>query len=322
MLRTVWCLAAIGVVSCGGTTSTDEETDSGIQVETDSAAPSAYIFEAEETELLLTASDIEAAITEGIITSLTLDPAPLHEAYQQVRAEGDDDCPYYNEDYYDAYGYYYWYDTCTTTAGSEFSGYAISYDKEGYEASGYIYSPYRYFSGNAKVVTSDGHTFEGAGNSTYYEWSREDGVMGSYHYANGTFRWDGSSEDENWLDDNYAGYIYLSGVYYPTYPGVYLSYSVSLSGLTGSVNTIIIDGAFIYSESMGSMCTDEPSGTISVRNDNGDWYDVTFDGPQYWGGAVFPPSCDGCGNIYQEGVYLGQACPDFSVLLDWDDRPW
>ena len=59
-----------------------------------------------------------------------------------------------------------------------------------------------------------------------------------------------------------------------------------------------------------------------MRDSEGEWYDVNFQGPPYQGARVLPNDCDGCGQVYYRGELLGEVCPDFSILTDWEDRPW
>ena len=61
---------------------------------------------------------------------------------------------------------------------------------------------------------------------------------------------------------------------------------------------------------------------MSVRDLDGDWYDVVFDGPTDWGADSDPDLCDGCGEAYFRGEDVGAVCPDFSGLNGWEGTPW
>ena len=63
-------------------------------------------------------------------------------------------------------------------------------------------------------------------------------------------------------------------------------------------------------------------GNQQARDNAGQWYDVLFDGPLEYGEQVDPDLCDGCGQVWYRGEPLGEACVDFSHLLDWSGRPW
>ena len=61
---------------------------------------------------------------------------------------------------------------------------------------------------------------------------------------------------------------------------------------------------------------------MSIRDADGEWYQAIFDGPAFQGAEVFPPDCDGCGEVWFRGQRLGEVCPDFSAFTDWQDQPW
>ncbi|MDP6935323.1 MAG: hypothetical protein QGG40_20555 [Myxococcota bacterium] len=306
--------------ACGGS----EQQIAEVAEVTDTGAddPSAYIYEVEEVVPILALDEVEQGITDALVSVFTLDPLFLHQAYDEMVALSDDDCPYYYDYYYEDYDRYYWYDACTTDEGDAFSGYAIHSDWSGYEADGYTYDEYRYLSAQAKITHADGRVIEAAGYSSYYERTYPDYATAAYHYIVGDFRFDGPSAEGTWLAKDWSAYLYFYGAYYPGYPGNYVTTYGSLSGLDGLVNAIELDDVVLYQEALGSPCGIEPSGTISVRDDDGAWYDVDFQGPAYWGAPAFPPECDGCGEVYYRGTYQGEVCPEFSPLVDWQERPW
>jgi hypothetical protein len=49
---------------------------------------------------------------------------------------------------------------------------------------------------------------------------------------------------------------------------------------------------------------------------------VSFDGPGEFGQPYDGAGCDGCGEVWFRGEPAGQACVDFSGLLDWTEAPW
>jgi hypothetical protein len=107
------------------------------------------------------------------------------------------------------------------------------------------------------------------------------------------------------------------------YGGAYSVYwNASVSGLTGELSAVRLNNIYMYSENLGSMCGIEPSGSIAVRDYAGNWYEAEFDGPKYYGAGTFPPDCDSCGRVYWRGELLGTVCPDFGLLVDWEERPW
>lgn len=296
---------------------TDPETE---PEEEESSTPYVYEDDGEEGTLL-SLEDMQASVAEAIDVVLHIDPKPLWEIYEGARGESDGDCPYYYPEYYTTYGYWYWYDTCTTDGGSRFAGNGRSYVYLNDRVSTYNYDWRSYFYGSATVTTADGHVFVGAGYSSAYEALNDNGYYYYYQNTYGDFRWDGPEAAGTWLADDLGVATVLSASRHPV-NGVAISIQSSLAGLRGPANAAVLDGVYMYSELRGSPCPIEPSGTISLRDANGSWVDLEFQGPDAGATAMFPPDCDGCGQAYFRGELLGEVCPDFSKLLEWEDRPW
>ena len=309
-----------GVSDLNSTTNSGETTEA----ETTDTAPPPYIYttETEDKSPSLTPQEVETAISEGLAAIVALDPMALHTSYESFRAFSDDDCPYYDEDYYETYGTTYWGDACTTAAGAVFDGYVYSQDLDEYWDGYYLYPEYRYFYGTARIIDPEGNTWEGSGYSSYYQFYSTPTNIYSYWSSYGTFERMGSFDEQNWMDEGFSYELYNYVYYSESYPGAELSINGNISGLDTIAGTLNIDDFYIYSETLGSPCPEEAFGTISVRSDEGDWFEATFDGPPYWGGASFPGECDGCADLYHEGDIVGTVCPDFSLLSGWVVEPW
>ena len=308
----------------------DEAADSGDSAEfsDEDEPPQEYVYDTEETKPLLSSDDVSRAIEEGLATIFSIDPLPLHEAYEAMRALGDGTCPYYYDDHYEDYGQYYWRDTCTAGSGTEFSGYGYSYMNEDYWSSEDLYTSLSaYYYGAARIVNRDGDTLDVSGSSSHSVYGYPESDQW-YHYNQlvGDFISDDASDKGTWLAQGLSVDLYFYGVRYGNYDPVayYSSTYGSLAGLTGEVTALRWEEIILYSESLGSPCPQEPSGTFSIRDTEGEWYHVSFDGPAYWGGETFPPECDGCGEVWYRGTYLGDTCVDFGRLANWGlgDRPW
>lgn len=322
-----------GEVDTAGQGTSEEETEEDVadSGEAEDDLPSDYIYEDDEVEALLSPEQVQQGITDGIVAMLSVDPDLMHDTYNTIIDEsrsaalaGEADCPYYYEDYYTYYGYYYWYDSCTAEDDLTYSGYGYSYDYEPYETSGYRYSDVSYLYGNLALTTPEGATFEGSGYSYHQEYGYSTNYYAVYAYVYGNWAYDGEDAEGNWLTQNLGVNTYVSASAYSDMgvPYSQMTMTGSVSGLSGDVNTIVMTDTFIYTEAYGSDCDLEPSGLISVRDSQGEWYDVEFQGPPYMGASVFPTDCDGCGQIWFRGEYLGEACPDFSRMTDWEVRPW
>ena len=76
----------------------------------------------------------------------------------------------------------------------------------------------------------------------------------------------------------------------------------------------------LHSPETGAGCSAEPSGTLTLRFDDGERYEVVFGGPEQADDADW--DCDGCGELRFGGEALGQVCLDPAPMLDWEGRPW
>jgi len=282
--------------------------------------PSEYIFEEESPELALSIGAIEEAIEETVEILQRLDPIAVHEAYEEAKQAADENCPILN----DAYDYDFWSESCETEAGASFTGQVAYWRYQDYQDEYYDIAEDAYYNGDAKVTTADGDIFVGSGYSRRE--SKKD-LNGDNRYqwwqAWGEFSWSGPSADGSWISDDYTvDFSMWSGNYYAQNYATYTSFNGGVSGLKGEINTLLMRDIMIYGEELGSECDLEPYGTVSVRDNSGNWVDVVFDGPAYWGAWAFQPHCDGCGMAYFRGEELGPVCTDFSTFMNFERFPW
>ncbi len=288
----------------------------------DTGAPSEYVYdEDEDLGNLLSVADVERALRAGVTTVLhDMDPFLVLEAFDVARSAEDAYCPYHYEDYEELYGYDYWYGGCSTADGTSFAGtiYGINYAP--FWSSYYYYPAYGWWYGTATVDRADGQSmdFSGSWSMYRYEYGTSAYVAVS---AYGDSRWQGAQYGGTWLAEESSLSYAVSGGSAPNV-GAYISVDGGVSGLTGTANSVWFDSVFMASAGQGSSCPDEPSGTISIRDAAGDWYDVVFHGPAYAGASSFPATCDGCGEVWYEGRELGEACVDLSSLTTWTGSPW
>lgn len=90
--------------------------------------------------------------------------------------------------------------------------------------------------------------------------------------------------------------------------------------LAGRFDSVAVDLTFVGpTDAAPTDCTLEPTGWLSVRDEDAFWYDLVFlpeaAEPVDTGGAA---ACDGCGELYVRGVASGQVCVDLSFA--WDGR--
>ena len=295
--------------------------------ETEDSAPSEYIYEAEEEpDALLSPGEIEESILEVLEVITWTSPLELTTLYESLRTgHGDDSCPYY---YTDAdgesyYGYDYWYDSCTADDGTTFSGYAYSYYNEPYLSGSYTYDDQAYISSYGSITDRLGSALDLSGSFYHasYGFTNSD-IRYGYAYIIGDARWSSEDAAGTWLAAEYSLDMIWSWGHYPSSPGYYLDLSGSISGLTGDANAALFENFYLSSDSIGSSCEIEPSGSLSIRDAAGEWYQVEFQGPAWNGAPVFGPDCDGCGQAFYRGESLGEICPDFSPIIEWEGRPW
>ncbi|MDP2315715.1 MAG: hypothetical protein Q8P41_22650 [Pseudomonadota bacterium] len=280
--------------------------------------PAPYIFEEEAPPVPeLAAADLEVAIESAVALSLTLNAAPIFPAYTTAMVGAEPSCPAW----YDYQGSQYWYDTCTASTGASFSGYSFYQFYDRYDAGdGSVYDGQAVY-GVAQITTPEGYTYQAGGTAQNLVATGEGYVYFSSVIA-GAFSWDGPEAAGTWLETGVSPDITLLGYVVPE-SGNYVSIDGGLSGLGGELDTVVFDAVVLFDfGDAGSPCPTEPSGVVSVRDSDGDWYDVVFDGPSEYGEAVDAELCDGCGSAWFRGEPLGEVCADFTSLLDWEASPW
>jgi hypothetical protein len=283
--------------------------------------PAPYIYEEESPPSAdLAAADLESAIDAAVASVLALNAAPVFPAYHAAMAGAQSDCPAY----YDYQGSQYWYDQCSTDAGTSFSGYGFYQLYDDYDAGDGVVYDGESLSGVAQITTPEGYNFA-AGGAAYnlVAYSPVDAEWRYTYFASviqGAFAWDGPEADGTWLADGLAPDLSVAA--YNTDYGNFASVDGGLSGLGGDVDTVVFDGVVLIDASLGSSCPSEPSGTVSVRDAYGNWYDVVFDGPPDLETTADPDLCDGCGAAFFHGEPVGAVCADFTPLLDWETAPW
>jgi hypothetical protein len=170
----------------------------------------------------------------------------------------------------------------------------------------------------ATIVSPEGKVLEVGGlayESTSYntEYSTFSGIM------QGTFRWDGPEAEGTWLDDGLDPDVSVFAQVMPSLDARYLYVD---GGLGGEDWAAAYDDLEIYDAALGSVCSLEPAGVISIRTEDGTWIDVIFDGPASDDPAPSSAGCDGCGEAFFRGVSMGAVCADFSAWLAWGETPW
>lgn len=307
------------VLACGGSITAGDPPTGGDPAG-DSAPPAdtgAYVVDDDTVEPALSLDEVAAAVTTAVDAAHRLDAAALFDSYDGAMSGRSASCPYTNADYA-AQGVDYWYDNCTADSGSHYSGYGYGYHyTDWWSGSQYHYRHNGYWFGDAKIDLPDGSTTVGSGYAYFYDY--DDTYYGGTGYAFSIFGEFASSSPlwaDTWLGDDLSVSMSLSWYHYGDDPGQ-LQVNGGVSHLPGSINAVNFDHVYVLSEANGSECTLEPGGTISVRDESGDWYDVAFQGPAPGSTTAFPAECDGCGVVWFRGQEIGEVCPDLSTLIAW-----
>jgi hypothetical protein len=270
-------------------------------------------------------SKAEAAIGAALVRLRTVGGAAPLAAYGLVMEHADEGCPYFSE--YE--GSVYWYGGCTTHDGVRFEGYSFFDTYEDTPAWGEDSS----MSGptlnsQSFVILEDGDRFDMGGSAYAIEgWTADDGLYAWSTGVSGAFGWSPHADDPTWMGTDLRPDIETVALLWDFGDGSQykaLMSTAAMAALPTQWSTVFVSELFSVDEISGYWpCPGEPSGTISVRSESGHWfeivYDVKADGDDW---TIAPDSCDGCGTAYLDGMNVGQACNDFSVLTDWEDAPW
>ena len=320
--------------ACGAEPDVLEESP----VDTGEELPSEYVVAPGESTALLTVAEVAEGIEEGLQTMRLLDPALLQGQYLELVEDGDSDeegCPEWKENFYlasESTTYNYWKDACTSDEGTLFSGWAKQQRPMEYQSGNHHILDDGYLEGEFEISQPGGQRLEFSGKVSYYErinnyyyyTDRTDFDRHYYVDASGDVTLQSSSEATTWLTESYVYDYTIAFRDYDDDAGMYADWEGGIFGISGDAPAIYASDFYIYSGDAGSPCEQEPSGLISIRDTEGQWYDVEFHGPPYSGAWSYQPACDGCGEVWFRGEYMGEACVDFEIFMQWngEGRPW
>jgi hypothetical protein len=257
--------------------------------------------------------DVAGAVQEALSLIMQVDGAPVIAAYESLLSQTDSGCPLWT----DYKGTPLWYDTCTTDAGVRFEGYGLALAWDGTDdGSGNIWTGTQLYSAGT-ITDADGHTFTAGGSAGSLTGYSAEGAQLHYTYVEDGFGWDGPEAAGTWLTWGLSPTLVWYTVRDPGSGGKAIILSGSVGMESGPISAVVLDGLYLVEESLGSSCGIEPSGTISLLDAEGHWYDLIFDGPTDAQPEVPAEVCDGCATAWYRGSALGEACVDFSVLTDW-----
>jgi len=295
--------------------------------------PSPYIYDEPDAPAPeLDAADLADAIASAFATLDAIDTRPWYAAYLTQLDWRTGDCPLtltdFGGDYADGQSFEYWQGDCTTDDGAAFEGRVFHYEWDDVQDDEFLVNGY-YVDLSGAVETPDG-LVTGAGAVGAFT-----GEGPVYNYwqqiVEGTFTWSGQAADGTWLEEGSAVRPTIARVAIDAPPNEaaelpngarVAQIEGGITGLPGDLDTVSFSGVQLFTGDLGA-CPDEPSGTVSVRDDAGNWYDIEFHGPVEVDDDSFDPAkCDGCGDAWYRGELVGTTCVDFSTLVSWDQSPW
>jgi hypothetical protein len=288
------------------------------------AAEDPYIHD-EDLSLItpeLSVEEVEVAMQQGLELARNYHANGVIEAYTEAMANRSGGCPNYYSDGLSSS----WYDECVTGNGTSYSGYVYTGTPEpGYNEQGAMSSQSWWLSGGAVIETAAGERLELTGSASHW-WSESEWGFSQSSNVSGNFYASGGAASDSWLAAGLSPDLTVSSWYgYGDWSTKHITANGVVFVSEEKASLVAFDGVRAYGAVAVSVaCEIEPAGTISVRGDEGYWYDVLFDGvgadaPE--GAEIAPEDCDGCGRLFFRGIYLGQACVDVSPLLDWSGMP-
>lgn len=304
-------------------TAADTPTAAPEPTETALETPVPYIYEPDAPpEPRISAEELGPIISDTLGAAFLLQLDPLYETYDSLIGGADrDGCPIMLDYHYPSIHEQFWLGECTASSGVSFTGQSYLYEYESYiDPSGaYLDGFALYLSGGMEAPT--GEFIVGAGEALDLV-----GAGVGYRFylraLNGTFLVGDSQGYFSGLDGSTVPAMSVTALYSPPVKGRSVVLEGAMGGLSGEIGTVAVSALTLTNAALGSVCPTEPSGSISLRDRDGNWYDVFFDTPVEPDESWDPSLCDGCGDAWFRGSYLGEVCADFSTLLDWGTSPW
>lgn len=282
--------------------------------------PSAYDPELATTEELTPELEVFAEEAQALVERLrSLNSGIIPAIYEDAATWGDDRCPVYHVQ---SDTTAYWESICSTGDGASFHGDVFYSIVDGVDRAGQSYQRHELFT-HSRITRADGASFRGAGNVIVGERSTEDGKKTFTSYTLGVFSATTELAEGEWISEGVENNLNSSYEVKATGAPQSASIDGSVGGLGGTYVAASFTNFKLGSAESGWLCEGEPSGSLSMRTEDGDWLTLFFETPDAQGSLPKDPSaCDGCGTVGFEGERLGEVCLDLSPLLAWEDAPW
>jgi hypothetical protein len=286
--------------------------------EPDPIDPSPWTFASGDDELpALDLDAVERAIDAAVPAILAYDAEGVVGAYDTMLTSSTPDCPTVTTD---EYGNQFWIDGCAAPDGTYYGGFLYEYVYQAY------YDPYSglvldgsSLSGNVWLDGVPG-TMDLEGTALWVTGQSTDGSLRVVESAlSGGFYYDRA---DGWLGESSAVTTSLIAYTLPAFGGIaVVADGAAPVQVDGDRYDVVFHAAGMANQMAGSLCEDEPGGSVDVRDPYGRWVTVAFQGPNIGYDGGDPDHCDGCGDATSDGTSIGTVCPDFTPWFDWEKLP-
>lgn len=238
---------------------------------------------------------------------LQIDPVFLHDAWtKSVSTYADATCPPMEEHN----GMDLWRESCTTSQGHQFLGWALNLRIDQITENGYEWDVQDWLSGQARIISNTSSTGEvelsNYGDVLHEAGTTMDNRKALHGMIFGNFGWTAPEAHQTWLSKSLN--IEYEYWFEQNEQGTWGSeVNAWLSNFDDEYfgEAVIWEDITFHEE----RCKLEPTtGLLWIREGEGKWITLQFDN-----------ECDGCGVIAGSNK---QMCLDFTPWFDWDTVPW
>jgi hypothetical protein len=335
-------------------------------VQLPSDLPSGYEFESPPPAPPQDAALIAAQLDPILLEVLSLDPVELFTSFEDQRItlgeaptdveppEGESNCPQYDMERLAADGIFAWdsqgsCDPSNNDARFQGSGESISvfnFPEDVDNPTGTfinrvlaVNATARIFE-NRNITDGTGPKFDISMSMDYTESVPTQGAsdLSTAAFLRGTVFWDGTGSGAVWLSDRYSLDVEVSSELQGANKRIFMR------GIVSGLKNSLIDAISFNNVEMSlatfpdpndpaiilSTCFSEPAGSFEVRDTNGYWYRLSFQGSRNFDNEA-GANCDGSGDLLIINDPINNPIetqtpqtitPTFTGLSDWGGRPW
>ena len=328
--------------------------------------PSEYEFESPAAPPPQDAAVIAAQLDPILLEVLSLDPVELFTSFEDQRTtlgeaptdveppEGESNCPQYDMERLAADGVFAWDSrgTCDPSnnnarfqgSGESFS--ALNFLEDAAEPDGTFINRFLTVNSTARIFENRNITdgtaprFDISMGMNYTESVPTQGSadLSTDADLDGSVFWNGTGSGAVWLSERYSIDLEVRSEVQGA------NQQIFLRGIVSGLQNSVIDAIIFNDVEMAlatfpdpndplitlSTCDSEPAGSFEVRDTNGYWYRLSFQGSRDFDDAA-GGNCNGSGDLLiindpinnpTETQTPQPITPTFTGLSDWGGRPW